>query len=98
MPEIIKDERKVIRKEDGSLLFILNQEQTYTEENRTKMLEACEKEIKEKTEWVKNFPKHLKASTDQVTQEMNSMKEKIEKDIEHLKEGIAIWSKVEGDN
>lgn len=97
MPEILKDERKVIRR-DGKIIFVLNQEQEYPEEARENMIKEWEKELKEKEQWVEKFDVVLQAAKDMAEHELLGMKDKIEKDMEYIREALKVWSIVIEDN
>jgi len=97
MPEILKDERKVIRR-DGKIIFVLNQEQEYPEEARENMIKEWEKELKEKEQWVEKFDVVLQAAKDMAEHELLGMKDKIEKDMEYIREALKVWSVVIEDN
>ena len=94
MPEILKDERKVVKKDNGKFVFILNQEQEYESITRDNMIAAWKKELKEKQVWIDKFDEVLETAKAQTESELNVMKGKIEKDIEYIKEGLKIWTTI----
>ena len=93
MPELLKDERKVVNR-NGNFVFILNQEQEYVPEARENMLKEWKKELKEKQMWLEKFSEVLEQAKAQTESELVVMKEKIEKDIVNIKEGIETWTSV----
>jgi hypothetical protein len=92
---VIEEVRKVVTLEDGNLQMNWRQVQQYTPEQVKNMLDAWEHEKQEKETWLATFDDKVKAGEDMLHQQMNAMKQKIEQDLVHINEGIALWSNPE---
>lgn len=93
MVEMLKDERKVVRRGD-KLIFTHYQEQEYDEKTRLNFLKAWKKEKAEKQKWLKEFEKHKKDAMDLAGRQLDLLRNQIIKDIENIDEGVDIWGNV----
>ncbi len=97
MPKLIKNFREVVKRGD-KIIFKLTQEQEYEPSVRENLLKEWEKELKEKKEWLKKFEEHKKLAMEETSKQMDMLKEKIERDIKNLNEGIEIWKNVKDES
>jgi len=90
MVELRKDERKVT-KEGEDFVFAISQEQVYPAETVEKMKEGWLKEYAEKKKWLDDFGKFKEEAHKATDNQLETMKAKIEKDLENIEQGLVIW-------
>ena len=93
MVELLKNERKMIKRNEGKFVFVLNQEQLYEPEAKDNIVDGWKKEIESKEEWLKNKDAIMQQGINELKGQFEKMEEQIENDIKSLKEAVEIWEK-----
>lgn len=95
MVELLKDERKIVKRGD-KFIFYLEQQQEYPQEAVEQMIESWKKEVKEKEEWLKNKDKLIKemnkAAKKEIKVRIEQMEEQVKSDIASAREAIKLWT------
>ena len=90
--KMLKDDRKVVKTEDGKFRFSLVQEQEYDVETVESMVKSWKERKGEYEAWLDNYERTKKEAVKRLNLELQSQREKIKKDLDFINEGIKLWS------
>lgn len=91
MVELTKDNRKVVKTQEGKFIFQLEQEQVYDAVTVENMIKKWKEQKAQYETFLINFDNTMKQAHDRMTQELNAQKEKVLKEIENIDEGLMLW-------
>lgn len=94
MVELIKDVRRVIKKENG-YVFSLEQEQVYEKAAVENMIAAWKDQERKYGLFLENYEHTIEAGIAQLKEQMQTQKDKVLKDLTFVKEGIVLWENPE---
>jgi hypothetical protein len=90
--EITVDERDVQINADGKFVLRAHQEQVYDAENVQSMIQDWTKKSADLQTWLDNYEQHLADGRKLLEQQLGLQKDRVEKELESLREGLALWS------